>query len=425
MMSPRCLVVSGRNLAIAVSLVGALAVGGCASNPSTGTTGAAGTTGSAGTTGAAGTTPTAGTTGATGGTTGAAGTGGTSGTTAGAAGTTGAAGGAGGATGGAGGATGTAGTTGTAGGAGGATGGAGGGTGGVMGGPPAYTTKPLSVVAYSPYRDGQAPGAAQPTMAQVRADLVMLKPMVDGIRVYGTDGAQGFIPALCDELGIDLHLGAWIDGIATDEPNVHALAAIVNQNHPSLKTAVIGNEVLARAAKMKNNVTEARMIQLINIAKADITVKTVKIATADTYPVWMTMRPNLAAAVDLIIWHTYAYWSGQDISTSAALVNSRYNDMLAAYPGKPLLLGETGWPTMVDHPSTDLTMTSVANEANQARFYREALAIFRPRNLPAWFFSAIDEKWKATSGEGEVGAHWGIFTSARLPKASATELMMK
>jgi hypothetical protein len=74
----------------------------------------------------------------------------------------------------------------------------------------------------------------------------------------------------------------------------------------------------------------------------------------------MKGRPNLAAAVDVIIWHTYAYWSGQDISTAATLVESRWNDMLAAYPGKPMILGETGWPTMVDHNSPDggVPMTS-------------------------------------------------------------------
>jgi exo-beta-1,3-glucanase (GH17 family) len=435
-MSPHRQSASWRGFAIVLSVAGALAAEGCAPGHSTaGTGGGAGVSGAAGGTagsvgaagaagggnGAAGTA--GGTNGAAGGTNGAAG-----GTNGGAAGTNGGAGAQAGATGSAGGATGSAG--GTNGGAGGTNGGAGGagataGVGGVAGGPAAYSTKPLSVVAYAPFRDGQAPGGAQPTLAQVKADLQMLKPLVDGVRVYGTDGANGFIPALCDELGIDLHLGAWIDGIATDEPNVHALAKIVNENHPSLKTAIIGNEVLARASKLKNNVTEERMIQLINIAKADITVKTVKIATADTYPEWMKMRPNLAAAVDLLIWHTYAYWSGADISGSYALVAMRYDDMLAAYPGKPMLLGETGWPTLIDHPSTDLTTTSVANEANQARFYREALAGFRARNLPMWMFSAIDEKWKATSGEGEVGAHWGIFTSARLPKAAATALMMK
>ena len=305
-----------------------------------------------------------------------------------------------------------------------ATGGGGSGTGGmsVAGGPPVWTTKPLLVVAYSPYRDGEAPGGAQPTQDQVKADLMMLKPYVVGIRVYGTDGANAYIPALCDQLGIELHLGAWIDGIASDEPNVHALAKIVNENHTSIKTAVVGNEVLARSAK--NMVTEQRLIDLINLFKADLTATTgVKIAAADTYPQWMMGRPNLAAAVDLLIWHTYGWWSGVDISNAYTVVSGRYDDMLAKYPGKPMLLGETGWPSMVDHMSTDLTTTAIGNDANQAKFYQDALVGFRARNLPAWFFSAIDEKWKATSGEGEVGAHWGIWDSARMPKAAATAIM--
>ena len=46
--------------------------------------------------------------------------------------------------------------------------------------------------------------------------------------------------------------------------------------------------------------------------------RSVKIAAADTYPQWMMMRPNLAAAVDLVIWHTYAYWAGSDIANGWA-----------------------------------------------------------------------------------------------------------
>jgi exo-beta-1,3-glucanase (GH17 family) len=301
-------------------------------------------------------------------------------------------------------------------------GGSGGGSGGmsVAGGPPAFTDKPLSVVAYSPYRDGQAPGGAQPTQAQVREDLMLLKPLVDGVRVYGTDGANAYIPALCDELDIDLHIGAWIDGVASDGPNVSALAKIVNENHPSIKTAIVGNEVLARSTS--NGMTEEKLLVFIEQAKAEITVP-VTIAAADTYPQWMMNRPNLANAVDLLIWHTYGYWSGVDISTAYTVVSKRYDDMLAAYPGKPMLLGETGWPTMVDKMSADLTTTAVANEANQAKFIREALAGFRARNLPMWIFSAIDENWKATSGEGQVGAHWGFYTAQRQPKQAATELL--
>ncbi len=294
----------------------------------------------------------------------------------------------------------------------------------VAGGPPAYTAKPMSVVAYSPYRDGQAPGGSQPSKEDVKADLVMMKPYIDGVRVYGTDGANAFIPALCDELGIDLHIGAWIDGLASDEPNVHALAAIVKENHPSIKTAIVGNEVLARSTT--NLMTEEKLLALINLFKADIqgTTPTYKIAAADTYPQWMMKRPNLAAAVDIVIWHTYGWWSGVDIANAYTAVSGRYDDMLAEYPNKPLILGETGWPSQFDRMSTDKSTTAVGSEANQATFYREALAGMRSRNLPMWMFSAIDEEWKATSGEGEVGAHWGIWDTARQPKAAATELML-
>lgn len=412
-----------RSLTLLLALAGAAPLG-CEGGPHKGSAGTAGTVASAGTSGAAagtnGMAGTGGTGGDAAGVSGMAGTTGTGGDVAGVIGTgsggTSAAAGTGG-----GGVTG--GVAGTSGGAGVAGGAGSSGFGGMFGGPAAYTAKPLSVVAYAPFRDGQAPGGQQPTQAQVRADLMMLKPLVDGIRVYGTDGALSYIPALCDELGIDLHIGAWIDGIASDEPNVRALAVVVNQNHPSIKTAIIGNEVLARSAK--NLVTEARLIELINIGKTAITNKTVKIAAADTYPQWMMMRPNLAASVDLLIWHTYGWWSGAEVTSAYALVNSRYNDMLAAYPGKPMLLGETGWPSQVDKVSADMTTTAVGNEANQARFYRDAYKGFRARNLPMWMFSSIDEKWKGTSGEGEVGAHWGIFTSARQPKAYALEIMMK
>lgn len=304
------------------------------------------------------------------------------------------------------------------GGAGGSAGGRGGGM-SVAGGPPAFSNKPLSVIAYSPYRDGQAPGAAQPSEEQVREDLELLKPLVDGVRVYGTDGANAYVPALCDELGIELHIGAWIDGLASDGPNVTALAQVVNANHPSIKTAIVGNEVLERD---DNGVTEQQLVGFIEMAKSLITVP-VTIAAADTYPVWMANRPNLANSVDLLIWHTYGWWAGADIADAYPLVSKRYDDMLALYPGKDMLLGETGWPSMFDRMSADMTTTAAGNEANQARFYREALAGLRARNLRMWMFSSFDEQWKASSGEGMVGAWWGIYTTARQPKAAATELL--
>lgn len=285
---------------------------------------------------------------------------------------------------------------------------------------PVGSGKPLTVIDYSPYRDGQAPGGAQPTEQQVREDLEILKPLVDGIRIYGTDGGNAHVPALCDELGIDLHVGAWIDGLPSDGPNVNALAALVNENHPSIKTAVVGNEVLNRTED--NGIDEEGLIAFIDQARAAITVD-VPIAAAETYPRWMEMRPNLAAKVDVMIWHTYGWWAGADIADAAALVTMRYQDVLAAYPGKKIILGETGWPSMYDNMSEDGTSTAVGSEENQARFYMELRASLGPLGLEFWPFAAFDEQWKGTSGEGAVGAYWGIFRSDRTPKLAAMQLL--
>jgi exo-beta-1,3-glucanase (GH17 family) len=317
---------------------------------------------------------------------------------------------------------GTAGAAGGTGGAGGAAGGAGGaaGAGGTLVIP--EFTGGLTVIDYSPYRDGQAPGGGQqPSEQQVREDLELLAQIATGIRIYGTDGGNAHVPALCDELGLDLHVGAWIDGLASDGPNVTALANLVNEGHPSIKTAVVGNEVLNRTED--NGLVEADLLAFVAQARSEITAD-VTIAVAETYPRWMEMRPNLAEAVDMIIWHTYGWWSGADIEDASALVYSRYQDMLAAYPGKPMVLGETGWPTMIDHMSTDMTSTAVGSEENQWKYYREILALVEADGLEAWPFAAFDENWKATSGEGQVGAHWGIFNADRTPKLTATQLLM-
>jgi exo-beta-1,3-glucanase (GH17 family) len=292
-----------------------------------------------------------------------------------------------------------------------------GGSGGVL----AFEGKPISVIAYSPYRDGQAPGGDQPSEANVREDLEILRDLVDGVRIYGTDGANAYVPALCDELGLDLYIGAWIDGLESDESNVMALANVVNEDHPSIKMAVVGNEVLHRAAD--NGMTEAGLIELINLARANITVPTVQIAGADTYPRWMENRPNFADAVDVLIWHTYAWWAGMPIDGAYALVRGRYTDMIELYPGKEMLLGETGWPSDIDRPSMDMTTTAIGDEMSQARYYREILVGLHADALPVWMFSSFDEAWKAAEGEGEVGAHWGIFNTNRTPKLAAMELL--
>lgn len=271
--------------------------------------------------------------------------------------------------------------------------------------------KTFRVIAYGPFRQGQAPGGEQPSYDELRSDLEFIEQFADGVRVYGTGPAESMIPSICDELGLDLHLGAWIDGLPQDEDWVRDLVSIVNEGHPSIKTAVIGNEVLLRARNAAmNGVTEDRLIELIDIARSEITVDGIQITTADTHEDWIGASQQLVDAVDIIFWHVHPWWAGQNIEDAASWAIDHFDRMSAQWPGKAHLLAETGWPTQFDNGS------AVGSAENQARYFSELLEQLAGSTHQGWFFSVFDEPWKAGDGEGAVGAHWGIYQTDRSPK---------
>ncbi len=73
--------------------------------------------------------------------------------------------------------------------------------------------RPFKCICYSGYRDGQAPGQSEPSEAQVREDLILIKKHAHEIRTYGSGkGTHGhFVPKLADELGLAVPLGIWVD----------------------------------------------------------------------------------------------------------------------------------------------------------------------------------------------------------------------
>jgi exo-beta-1,3-glucanase (GH17 family) len=386
---------------------------------SAGTTGAGGTAGAAGTPGAGGSVGTAGTTGAggsvgTAGTTGAGGSGGTAGTT-GAGGTAGAAG-----TPGAGGAAGTAGST-----------GAGGSADAGSSGPRYFKT-----VCYEGYRDGQSPGGLEPTCDQVQQDLNMLAPFTHGIRTYGSNSAMHdgkCIPAIADAMGLDMHMGVWIDDTYGDATNFAAIddsivtlcgpaagaAGCPNgaSVHKSIKSVLVGNEYLLRVQEAKGNLVtaEQHLVSYIKYARARVP-KNIEVVTSESYPVWLTASAALYQAVDRIVWQSHPYWESQPIASAAAYFASTHDKVVAKMKqygiNKPERCGETGWPWGSTNGA------AVGSEANQAQYFKDLNAYAFSVSLEVWIFEAFDENWKASaahagSSEGLVGGQWGFWKADR------------
>jgi glucan 1,3-beta-glucosidase len=288
-----------------------------------------------------------------------------------------------------------------------------GGNGGVLKDPTFFRCIPFSA-----YRDGQAPGQSEPTDAQVKADLQLIKPYTREIRTYGSGSTThgNKLPAMCDELGMKIHLGIWIDDTYPEGTNLQSInegIALAKENHPSIKTIIVGNEFLLRVrqAHRDEHAAEAKLVRYIKLVKAAVPAHLV-VSTGESYPDWLAASDELVKAVDKVIWHVHPWWEQKSIDNAANHAFNVYNQMktrIAKVPGgKSMVLGETGWP------SAATTGAAVGSPENQARYLKDLHAWAKKAGLDYWFFTNVDEKWKGN--EGVVGANWGMHYSDRTPK---------
>jgi glucan 1,3-beta-glucosidase len=86
----------------------------------------------------------------------------------------------------------------------------------------------------------------------------------------------------------------------------------------------------------------------------------------------------------------------------------------AKFPGKPVRIGETGWPS-----KGRMRGPGHAGLIEEARFVRGFAARAAAIGLRYNLIEAIDQPWKRVS-EGTVGGYWGILDEHRRPKFPLT-----
>jgi exo-beta-1,3-glucanase (GH17 family) len=280
---------------------------------------------------------------------------------------------------------------------------------------PRARCKYFKAICYEGYRDFQAPGAAEPTCDQVAADLKKIAPFTRGIRTYGSSSTQHdgkCIPALTDRLGLDLHMGIWVDNHASDAQNLAAIddSMAAAQGHPSIKTIIVGNEFMTRVRQSfgDHDAAEKRLVSYIRYARAKAPPR-VAVVTAESDAEWLVASPALFRVVDFILWHAHPWWTGVAIAQAAAEVKASHEKMLAAMKmyaaGKREVLGETGWPWAIQDGA------AVGSEANQAQYLLDIDRYSASVGLEYWMFEAFDESWK--NEEGPVGGRWGLWPADR------------
>jgi exo-beta-1,3-glucanase (GH17 family)/cellulose synthase/poly-beta-1,6-N-acetylglucosamine synthase-like glycosyltransferase len=241
-----------------------------------------------------------------------------------------------------------------------------------------------------------------PSAEEIEADLALLAGKTYAIRTYRMEGAFADIPAMARKYGINVALGAWIDGhLDENEKEVMRLIQYADRYRRNVVRVLVGNEVLLR-----NDIPIEKLISYIRRVRAQVGMP---VSTAEPWHVWLK-HPELVSEVDYIAVHMLPYWEGVKIDDAVDFVIDRLNDLKAKYPNKPIVITEVGWPS-----NGRTRRGSVASEANEATFLRRFLQRAEQEQYVYYVMEAFDQPWK-TRIESGVGAYWGVFDTYRKPK---------
>ena len=267
----------------------------------------------------------------------------------------------------------------------------------------------LMSISFAPFRDGQSPlTQTYPSLEQVDEDLRAISPQVAGIRTYTSLEGMENVPALARKYGLTVIMGAWLSSKAvTNEKEIASLIRLANQYPDVIRRVIVGNEVLLRG-----DLAPAQLAGYLARVRAAIKQP---VSTADVWEYWLKY-PDMARSVDFITIHLLPYWENDPagVDTAAERILSAYRQIGQRFPGKPILVGEAGWPTAGRSRGP-----AVPGVVNKARFDNAFMRLASENHFDYNLIEAFDQSWKIKL-EGTVGGKWGLYSPNRTPKYAVT-----
>jgi exo-beta-1,3-glucanase (GH17 family) len=261
----------------------------------------------------------------------------------------------------------------------------------------------LLCVSYAPFREAQTPLLLTTHIApeQIAQDLAQLAKISDCVRTYSIENGLDQVPAEAAKVGLKVIQGVWLGRDRLKNLAQISTAVSLTKQFPGVITAlVVGNEVLLRGEMTTND-----LAAIIRSVKAQVSVP---VTYADVWEYWLRYR-EIYDAVDFVTIHILPYWEDFPIRAkyAAAHVDSIRRRMAVAFPGKEILIGETGWPSQ-----GRMREGALPSRTNQARVVSEILLLAKQENFRVNLIEAYDQPWKRQL-EGTVGGYWGLFDSVR------------
>ena len=287
----------------------------------------------------------------------------------------------------------------------------------------AAPTQALRCVAFSPYVSGYDPEYGPhppPSLIDALLDKMVNSTGVRCIMTYGMLNGLDHTFQAAQDRGIKVIAIIWLD---TDDPANTASITLGIQKAKQYPDTIIrlscGSEVRVRHGAA---IAEPIIRNCLNQFKAAGVAQPV--TSIDTWwgwcnETWPCQKWGLADDVDWIGINVFPWWenkfSGLFPCTTAAQAAdfhiARFQDIIARYPGKEVILTEFGWPMGPAgyHETNQNTgqQCGEASIANQSLVLQGTLARLDQLGLPGVVFESFRENWKVRS-ENPVGPFWGF-----------------
>jgi glucan 1,3-beta-glucosidase len=265
----------------------------------------------------------------------------------------------------------------------------------------------IACVSYAPFREaGETPLDVNAFISPERidADLRALSQRFDCVRTYSQGQGLSAVPEIAGRYGMKVLMGIWLGSDKqANAQQIQLGIAAARRNPQVLRGVIVGNEVLLRG-----ELSSKELAAYLHEVRSAISVP---VTYADVWEFWMR-HPELAGSVDYLTIHILPYWEDQPVSPERAVqhVATVYAKVQQAFPGRRVMIGETGWPS-AGRPR----QTASASVVNEARYLREFLRYAATVNMPYNVIEAFDQPWKRAQ-EGTAGGYWGIFDVHAQPK---------
>lgn len=265
----------------------------------------------------------------------------------------------------------------------------------------------IACVSYSPFRKpGETPldPKAFVSPERIDEDLGVLSQRFDCVRTYSQGQGLSAVPEMAARHGMKVLLGIWLGSDRKRNAEQIRLGIAMAQRYPQVvRGVIVGNEVLLRGDQ-----SSAQLIRYLQQVRAAVPEP---VTYADVWEFWLR-HPELASSVDYLTIHILPYWEDTPVSAGRAVqhVAAVYAKVQRAFPGRRVMIGETGWPS-AGRPR----QVASASVVNEARYLREFLAYAARVKMPYNVIEAFDQPWKRAQ-EGTAGGYWGIFDAQARPK---------